>query len=318
MQAASAFATLAAANSKSKEVVARAGGVPALVSLLRDDDPRVRELGANALAHLAAGSPRNQETIAQEGATSLLVQLLRGSSWPPQLHACRALAALAHGNARIAAEIELSGAVGPLMALLQGSTPHVQAAASSALENLAEIGFNSNDMIHHLVRSLQQGVPTNARGAGFPPHHGGRALQGSSLIDTASVEDTRQRSLDGTSRAAKLLKTVALRGKQNQDAMVQAGVLEPLVAMLKCESPDCSEARTRASEALTMLAEGNIANQILISRSGAIAPLVRLLDSGSLDEQSSAAGALEQLIEHSGDNRHLITQAAAKIDWMMS
>lgn len=315
MQAATVFATLAAADTKSKDALALGGAIPALVSLLKDEDPRIREVGANALAHLAAGSARNQELVAREGAASCLVRLLRGSSWPSQQHAARALAALAEGNARTASEVERSGALGPLVALLQGARPpQVQAAASAALENLVESGLGVNEMVPHLVRSLRQQQQQQPQLGGSWASQDVVTRSG----DFASPEDARQRQLDGSSRAAKLLKIVAAGSRANQDVVVQAGALPPLVAMLACEGSDCAEARIQASEALTMLAEGNTANQILISRSGAIAPLVHLLDSGSVDEQVSAAGALEQLQPHSGEDRLLITQAFAKIDRILS
>ncbi|CAJ1411502.1 unnamed protein product [Effrenium voratum] len=76
-QAAAALGNLAVMSSSNKEAIGKAGGIQALVGLLKDSEVQVREKAASAMGTLCVLSDQNKAEMVRAGAIPLLVELLR-------------------------------------------------------------------------------------------------------------------------------------------------------------------------------------------------------------------------------------------------
>ena len=83
--AARALGNLAAFNAANKEAIAKAGGIAALVTLVRDGTDAQKENAALALRSLTVNNADNNVALAQAGGIAPLVKLLRGSSTDAQV-----------------------------------------------------------------------------------------------------------------------------------------------------------------------------------------------------------------------------------------
>ncbi|CAI5476094.1 unnamed protein product [Closterium sp. Yama58-4] len=81
-EAAEALAQLTANNVKNQTAVAEAGGVPALVTMLKEGSPPEQEKAALALGTLAVNHDENKLTVAGAGACPLLLDLLCQNNHP--------------------------------------------------------------------------------------------------------------------------------------------------------------------------------------------------------------------------------------------
>ena len=91
----------------------------------------------------------------------------------------------------------------------------------------------------------------------------------------------------------------------HEAAIVRAGAIEPLVALLRGGG---ERAQRAAAGALSYLATDH---QAAIAQAGAIEPLVALVRGGSAEAQGAAASALGNLAGDNADNRVAIARAGA-------
>ena len=137
---AGALGTLAGANNARRVEIAAAGGIPALVELLRDGSAGAKWDATRALLNLAINNA-NKVLIAEAGGVPPLVQLLRNGSvsiWgrlEAKTEATWVLGRLARhaANRLLIAE---AGGIPPLVQLLRDGGTNAMAAAST-LRNLA-------------------------------------------------------------------------------------------------------------------------------------------------------------------------------------
>ena len=95
--------------------------------------------------------------------------------------------------------------------------------------------------------------------------------------------------------------------ENNKVAIVNAGAIDPLVKLLD----GTDRQKEYAAEALWELSEKNHDNQVAIVNAGAIDPLVELVRSGTDDQQANAAGTFLALAENNHDNQVVIVNAGA-------
>jgi vacuolar protein 8 len=85
----------------------------------------------------------------------------------------------------------------------------------------------------------------------------------------------------------------------NKEAIVAAGAIEPLVALVRDGD---AKGKADAARALGILADGNDANKAAIRSAGGIEPLAALVRDGDAEGKADAARALGILgIDSSGD-----------------
>ena len=94
-------------------------------------------------------------------------------------------------------------------------------------------------------------------------------------------------------------------GADSRAAIVRAGAIEPLVALVRRGG---ERAQRAAAGALSYLATDH---QAAIAQAGAIEPLVALVRDGSAEAQGAAAAALANLAGDNADNRVAIARAGA-------
>lgn len=274
--AATALASLAAANRGVRDTVIQAGGCATLVRLLSDREPRTQEAAAAAVWSLSVGGRAALCALAAAGAAQPLVKLMR-SNVAVRLAAASALYNLAHEPAAAAA----IAAAGPIPVLIHQLTVkrtnlkggqqkeelrQVQAAAAGTLwcladgqpESRAAIGAGGGvqALVNLLTRTLDSG---NDSGASF--------------------------------QVAGCLCCLA-QDSSLRDALRIADCAEPLVRLLRSGSDD---GREQAAGALWRLARGNEAGAAAVADAGAIVPLVLALGSTSQAVQHQAAGCLRSL-----------------------
>ena len=140
-KAAGALWNLAANNAHNKEAIREAGGIPALVDLVRFGSAEGQERAAAALQNLAANSPDNQRDIASAGGIDALVGLLQDSvsrmgSEKVQFACSRALRNLAMDHEDNQARIVEGGGLAALRMLARQGSPRGKKNAARVLRCL--------------------------------------------------------------------------------------------------------------------------------------------------------------------------------------
>jgi len=126
------------------------------------------------------------------------------------------------------------------------------------------------------------------------------------------VEQLWTGTTDERQHAALSLRNLAAENLENQEAIVQAGAIVPLVQLLQDADPNMRE---EAARALWNLArsnkEVNGQNQVAIAQAGAIRPLIELLEDEVPRVRVVAAAMLNDLAMDNGSNQVAIARAGA-------
>jgi len=126
------------------------------------------------------------------------------------------------------------------------------------------------------------------------------------------VEQLWTGTTDERQHAALRLRNLAAENLENQEAIVQAGAIVPLVQLLQDADPNMRE---EAARALWNLArsnkEVNGQNQVAIAQAGAIRPLIELLEDEVPRVRVVAAAMLNDLAMDNGSNQVAIARAGA-------
>ena len=245
---------------------------------------------AAALARLSRGQPETAAAVARLGAIGPLVELLSGLHGDEaQEEGAGALVELADIESNRIAITQLGG-IGPLVALLGSCNPKARHRAEGALVRLSIESANRVLIIKKLVGMLQ--------------NVGRTAL--AAVEAEAKAEEQEQQEQE---QAAEALANLANDADENRVAIVEAGGIEPLLALLGSASVKARESSVRAIVALTYHSE-TIQSEVV--RMGGV-PLIAngLLTSTSNAKAMIAAAelcilgarAVEQLSEHSQPNQ---------------
>ena len=249
---------------------------------------RAQKCAATVLWRMLAENPSSHSNIAHAGKTAELVALLRGGSQDARKFALWALSLSisAENQETVLAE----GGVAPIVAALANSpSGHSDGNASDAAPHLdAAVVCHASAALALLARDSKKAQKAIAEADGVAP-----LIQ---MVASKGVLSARESS------AAALADLALLPA--NAEAIVNAGAIAPLVALLR-EGRDLGKQCSAA--ALARLAHGEVA-LTAIAEAGAIMPLIALLG-GEHGEgaQREGAHALYALADFA-PNRVAITQ----------
>lgn len=244
-KAARAIGALAYKNAENRRGIEQAGGVPALIELLKDSHAEGKNAAAVAIMNLAVANGLEIQ-IAEGGGIPLLVDLLQCGDSNGRRLAAGALRNLAAAD-QLETPIARAGGITALIKLLQDGSSEGKRQAAGALRNLA-IGSE------HCKHTITQ-------------EHG--ILPLIQLLQDGSDEAKRE--------AAAALSTVAYKNNKNKQVITDFGGIPPLIQLLQDGSHP--EGRTNAAGALRNLAVGSKDRSHLIMKKGGIPPLIQLLNS---------------------------------------
>ena len=271
--AAQQLASLAVQSNEHATTLHQAGAVVPLVHCLTVGSANAQGAAASALHSVARAKPEHQQTIVDGGGVAPLVKLLKTGSAKVQEEVAAALAAL-DAETRFQAGILKAGAIAPLVAMLKGGSAAAQASAAQALANAAL----------------------------SDPESGQRAIVKAGAVPLLlALLVSGKASLAAACALAKL----AMRNAANQAAIMSAGGIAPLLALLNGGN---NGAHVQAAAALAELARDNLQTQAAIAKAGGIGPLLALLSSTKSQSQAQAMNALAQLARHNRDNQDAIAR----------
>ena len=186
---------------------------------------------AAALARLSRGQPETAAAVARLGAIGPLVELLSGLHGDEaQEESAGALVELADIESNRIAITQLGG-IGPLVALLGSCNPKARHRAEGALVRLSIESANRVLIIKKLVGMLQnQGRTALA------------AVEAEAKAEAKAEEQEQQEQ----EQAAEALANLANDADENRVAIVEAGGIEPLLALLGSASVKARESSVRA------------------------------------------------------------------------
>ncbi|KAL3158344.1 hypothetical protein ABBQ38_010583 [Trebouxia sp. C0009 RCD-2024] len=187
--------------------------LPAVVPLtqaLQVGRPKVQFACASALAMLVEGEPEMCPQVLRHGGVAALTIMLQTAGAQGRKAAAEALQALAAEDMDMKPRIAKSGAIAPLVGMVRSGNVQQQAAAAGALQALMYCPGRLD---------IAAGVASEG---GIPP----------------LVEILRTGPLPLRSAAAAALCNLALASPHNQAAMVEAGAVPALAALLERAQPD--------------------------------------------------------------------------------
>ena len=292
--------------------IARANGIPPLVSLLDFDDGTEQTFthAADALARLAVDDEENQAQISKR-----LVVLLSSDTVVAQVRAARALWCLASDQPNSPVVILNAGALLPLVKMLSSGAPEARKEAAGTLSTLAMnsqenqlaiaiglvalLGSGDDEASEHVTELLLQ-LCADANNRGAIAKAG--AIQ--KLVMQLRSKSTRAQEL-AAAALAQLTNDVTMGSKDNVAQCAEAGGVKPLVTLLESVR---EEAQTHAAAVLADMMRHSADNREAVFVGGGIEPLIALLDSPAAP---AAAGALWSLSTAGEVKQTAIAEAGA-------
>ena len=252
--------------------ITESGGIGWLVMLLGCDNPRAREHAEGALVRLSIENA-NRVLIIKK-----LVDMLQDSGAAAQEQAAAALANLARESEDNRKSIVDANGIVPLLDVLDSTSSKAKENAVGAIKELCR-----NSKSNQALVARVGGIP---KLVGVMASFSGQTMKDASLMQLCTL-------------AADALQEMAKGNRKNQDAISEAGAIQPLVAMLGSPSP---QMQANAAGALANLAHGHPDNQGAIARTGAVAPLCTLVREGSDETKDQSASAIWSLAtDHQGN-----------------
>ena len=279
---------------RSRDAIIAAGAVPLLVAMIGSDIPYtsksddclevarkvsyVQDVAAYALGNLAAGSQQNNDAVMAAGAVPVLVTMLRSHQPKAQQIAAATLARFAKGSQHSSDAVIAAGAVPLLVALLGSDQANVQTRAAHALAYVAASSQQSSDVVL-------------AAGAVPPLIAWLRPMLPDFLPDDLH-EDLH---LAAATTLRSLAHQLAPGWQQSREAIMAAGAIPPLVAMLR--SMNSLVLAHEVAHILGDLAIGCRQSQDAIVAAGAVPLLVALLSACWPNTVICAAEALGKMVD---------------------
>lgn len=282
-KAAAALAAVASGTARDeKDMIAKAGGLRALLALIESRYAHTQCSAINALAMLSIEHRENQDSIVSLGGIAPLVLLTHTGAAPleVQAQAVLALTEIARHNVEHQATIAGTGVIVMLVDLLRHSKSlMVEAEVSGAMWALSKdhednkVAIPAAGAIPELVAQL---TSTTQRA-------------GAQTVERAHTN------------AAHAISSLSLVNEPNQ---AEATAL--LVALLEDDSPG-TQSRDRAAELLWRMVEENPGYEYRIARAGDLEQLVRLLHSTLPRAKAYALWSLSLSIDQ--DNQKIVADA---------
>ena len=263
-----------------------AGGIVPLVALLAVGNLEAKEHAATTLAQLAQRAGSALE-IAEAGSINSLVSWLGDPTLGPPDVAARTLSSMALAHRDCAVQAAEEGAVQPLIELIRSWSRTWSAWSATTGAPAAVLSASS-----HAAGTL---------GAALPPLTRDERRLAAAALRFATV-------------AASCLATLAAGSVVIQVIVAEEGGIQPLIDLLKDDSPSSRESAARAICAILGQCEEN---RSAVPRAGGVPPLVALLTSESEATALHAAAALESLAFNHTENQVLLARSGA-IDPMLS
>ncbi|XP_077978159.1 ankyrin and armadillo repeat-containing protein-like [Glandiceps talaboti] len=250
-----------------------AGGIPALVNILKLENEELQSLAASVLCNI---SERRLIRIAlsEAKAIPILIQLLGSPLDDIQSRASIILSDLACVMDN-QTEISAQNGIGPLIYLMDSELEDVLVNAVNAIRVMCT---------HH------EGNQT------LVAEHGGIEP----LVEFLTVNSNILQAA-----AASALAALCAGHRQNQDRIVAYGAVKPLVALLKCRNVTV---QVKSASALEALAENNPDSQAAILRQDAPKPLIKLLKVWTQEVKEQGACTLWALAGHTTRQQKMIAE----------
>ena len=256
--------------------ITESGGIGPLVMMLGGSNPKARDNAEGALVRLST-EMANRVLIIQQ-----LVGMLQDTGIAAREQAAAAIANLARESTANCTSIVDAGGIPPLLALLLSDSAKAKENSASAISQLASGSKPTQNAI-----SKAGGIPL---------------LVGVLTASSSNKNDMSQGQLETIVLHA--IWKMAKKNFANQVALVEAGVIAPLVTMLGNSSPEMQLPATGAIECLLQAKD----IQAAVVRTGAIAPLCMLSRDGMTETQEQAAAALWSLSIDNAPNKTTIAK----------
>ena len=256
-EAAGALRSLATGQPETQRLVAEAGGIRALVTLLNEDDGYACKKAAGAIGALCSGCVANQDYVNKSNGIVRLIELLgpKLSGDEVRAEAAGTLAILTRSNKTNQDKMAQEGGIAPLVALLQEGTAEEVECTAAALWSLVGGGADYDNHFENQVAIADAG--------GIKP-----------LVAVLGLNAQVQEQAGGA------LAALALNNEQNV-----ASIAKLIVSLLG--SADGSVA-SKAARAISRLAQAGSTNQVAISKAGGVELLVVLLDKAGIFDSSGS------------------------------
>ena len=255
------------------------GGIGWLVTLLGINNQRARQHAEGALVRLSIENDNRVLII------NKLVDMLQDSGKDAQEQAAASLANLARESEENRKSIVDANGIVPLLEILDSTSNKAKENAVGAIKELCRNSKNNQTIV-----TRAGGIPKLVGlMSGFS---GGAMNKDNSLVQLCTL-------------AADALQEMARGNPKNQDAISEAGAIQPLVMMLTSYS---SQMQASAAAALANLAQNHIENQTVIARTGAIVPLLTGMREGSEAAKDECAAAILALATDHQGNKDVIVK----------
>ncbi|KAJ7571539.1 hypothetical protein O6H91_01G166000 [Diphasiastrum complanatum] len=234
--------------------------------------------------------------------------------------AADAITNLAHENGKIKSHVRSEGGIPPLVELLESTDGKVQRAAAGALRTLAfKNEANKNQIVEHnalptlvfMLRSEDTGIHYEAVGVIGNLVHSSSNIKKEVLLAGALqpvIGLLSSKCPESQREAALLLGQFATTDAECKVHIVQRGAVRPLIRMLEAPDP---QLREMAAFALGRLAQ-NSHNQAGIVHDGGLRPLLELLDSKNGSLQHNAAFALYGIADNEDNVSDIVKEGGVQ------
>ncbi|CAN1815124.1 U-box domain-containing protein 2 [Linum perenne] len=234
-------------NMNNQIVIADCGAITLLVKLLLSTDTTVQENSVTALLNLSI-KDSNKTAIAEAGAIEPLIQVLKTGSSGSEASKENSAATLFSLSTikELKAMIGVAGAVGPLVELLEKGTPRGKKDAATALFNLSMCAENRNriveagavkhlvELVHPRSMMVDKAVAVLANLATILEGRKAIGLEGGIRVLVEVVELGCGREKE---HAAAALLQMCVNSYKHCKAVLEEGVVPPLMAMLESGTP---------------------------------------------------------------------------------
>ncbi|KAL9241942.1 hypothetical protein vseg_015994 [Gypsophila vaccaria] len=248
--------TLSKRSTDNRILIAEAGAIPYLVSLLTSDDITTQENAVTSILNLSIYE-NNKELIMLAGAIPSIVQVLRNGTMEARENAAATLfsLSLADENKII---IGASGAISALVELLKSGRPRGKKDAATALFNLCIYQGNKGRAVRAGIISALMKMLTDSSGT---------------MVDEALT-----------------ILSVLAGHQEAKSAIVKASTIPVLIDLLRTGLPRNKE---NAAAILLALCKRDVDNLSCLSRLGAAIPLTEMTRSGTERAKRKATSLLE-------------------------
>ncbi|KAJ4754106.1 U-box domain-containing protein 10 [Rhynchospora pubera] len=258
--AAAEIRSLAKRSTDNRILLAEAGAIPALVSLLSSKDKKTQEHAVTSLLNLSIYD-HNKELIILAGAIIPIVQVLHIGSMEARENAAAAIFSLSLVDENKITIGSTPGAIEALVELLQTGSARGRKDAATALFNLCIYQANK-------VRAVRAGI----------------------LLPL--IQMLQDSSNNGTIDEALTILSVLVSHQECKLAIAKANTIPVLIDLLRSGQPRNKE---NAAAILLALCKKDIENLACIGRLGALIPLTELTKTGTDRAKRKATSLLEHL-----------------------